>query len=104
MAVVGVGQEINGDDAAGVKVAKIGDAVQVVIGEGDGWVRSYEALTGKKLWEFDLNPKDAEWPKTRNEVIATPVIWRNTTVHVEASIHTSLRSFSVVASGLYAAR
>ncbi len=31
---------------------------------------------------------------------SAPVICRNTTVHVEASIHTSLRSFSVVASGL----
>jgi outer membrane protein assembly factor BamB len=30
--------------------------------------------TGKKLWEFDTNPKDAVWPKTRNEVISTPVI------------------------------
>src|SRR5262249_30615282 len=36
-----------------------------------------EALTGKKLWEFDLNPKDAVWPKTRNEVISTPVIYDN---------------------------
>jgi outer membrane protein assembly factor BamB len=49
----------------------------VVIGEGDGWVRSYEAATGKKLWEFDTNSKDAVWPKTRNEIIATPVIWQN---------------------------
>jgi outer membrane protein assembly factor BamB len=51
--------------------------VQVVIGQGDGWVRGYEALTGKKLWEFDTNPKDSVWPKTRNEVIATPVIYDN---------------------------
>src|SRR5207245_4716431 len=50
---------------------------QVVMGEGDGWVRGYEVLTGKKLWEFDLNPKDSVWPKTRNEVISTPVIWEN---------------------------
>jgi len=49
----------------------------VMVGEGDGWIRSYEVLTGKKLWEFDLNPKDSVWPKTRNEVIATPVIWEN---------------------------
>jgi outer membrane protein assembly factor BamB len=48
-----------------------------VMGEGDGWVRGYEVLTGKKLWEFDLNPKDSVWPKTRNEVISTPVIWEN---------------------------
>ena len=24
-----------------------------------------------------MNPKDAVWPKTRNEVISTPVIWQN---------------------------
>ncbi len=58
-------------------VGKIGDTVQVIIGQGDGWVRGFEALTGKKLWEFDMNPKDSVWPKTRNEVIATPVIWEN---------------------------
>ncbi len=58
-------------------VGKLGDVEQVVIGEGDGWVRGYEAATGKKLWEFDSNPKDAVWPKTRNEMIATPVLWDN---------------------------
>lgn len=58
-------------------VGKIGDVVQVVVGQGDGWVRGYEAATGKKLWEFDLNPKDSVWPKTRNEVIATPVLVDN---------------------------
>jgi outer membrane protein assembly factor BamB len=72
-----VGARILNGQWSSPAVGKIGDAVQVVIGEGDGWVRSYEALTGKKLWEFDLNPKDAVWPKTRNEVIATPVIWQN---------------------------
>jgi outer membrane protein assembly factor BamB len=40
-------------------------------------VRGYEAATGKKLWEFDTNPKDSVWPKTRNEVIATPVIFED---------------------------
>jgi len=58
-------------------VGSIGGVVQVVHGQGDGWVRGYEAATGKKLWEFDTNPKDAIWPKTRNEVIATPVIADN---------------------------
>jgi len=58
-------------------VGTIGGVVQVVHGQGDGWVRGYEATTGKKLWEFDTNPKDAVWPKTRNEVISTPVIFEN---------------------------
>jgi len=54
-------------------VGKIGGVDQVVHAQGDGWVRGYE-LTGKKLWEFDTNPKDSVWPKTRNEVIGSPVI------------------------------
>jgi outer membrane protein assembly factor BamB len=58
-------------------VGRIGDVDQVVSAQGDGWVRGYEALTGKKLWEFDTNPKDSVWPKTRNEVIGTPVIYKN---------------------------
>lgn len=72
-----VGDKILHGQWSSPAVGKIGDVVQVVIGEGDGWVRGYEAMTGKKLWEFDLNPKDSVWPKTRNEVIATPVLWDN---------------------------
>jgi outer membrane protein assembly factor BamB len=58
-------------------VGKIGGVDQVISGQGDGWVRGYEAATGKKLWEFDLNPKDSVWPKSRNEVISTPVIYQD---------------------------
>jgi outer membrane protein assembly factor BamB len=55
-------------------VATIGGVGQVVMGQGDGWVRAYVAQTGKKLWEFDTNPKEAVWPEDRNNVISTPVI------------------------------
>jgi outer membrane protein assembly factor BamB len=55
-------------------VARIGGVDQVMVGQGDGWIRGYEALTGKKLWEFDCNPKDSVWQKTRNEMIATAVV------------------------------
>ena len=58
-------------------VGTIGGVVQLVHAQGDGWIRGYEALTGKKLWEFDTNPKDAVWPKTRNELISTPVIYED---------------------------
>jgi outer membrane protein assembly factor BamB len=40
---------------------------------GDGWFYGFNARTGEKLWRFDLNPKDAVWPKTRNYGISTPV-------------------------------
>jgi len=58
-------------------VGRIGGGVQVVSAQGDGWVRGYEAATGTKLWEFDSNPKDSVWPRTRNELIGTPVIYEN---------------------------
>ena len=58
-------------------VGKIGGVDQVINAQGDGWIRGYEVLTGKKLWEFDTNPKDSVWPKTRNEVIGTPVVWED---------------------------
>ena len=72
-----VGERILHGQWSSPAVGKIGDVTQVVIGQGDGWVRGYDAPTGKKLWEFDLNPKDSVWPKTRNEVISTPVIYEN---------------------------
>jgi outer membrane protein assembly factor BamB len=72
-----VGDKILDGQWSSPAVATVGGAAQVVIGEGDGWVRAYEALSGKKLWEFDTNPKNSVWPKTRNEIIATPVIWQN---------------------------
>ena len=40
---------------------------------GDGWIYGFSARTGERLWRFDLNPKDAVWPKTRNYGISTPV-------------------------------
>jgi len=58
-------------------VATIGGVVQVIHAQGDGWIRGYEALSGKKLWEFDTNPKDSVWPKTRNELISTPVVYQD---------------------------
>jgi len=58
-------------------VGTIGGVAQAVIGEGDGWVRGYEALKGAMLWEFNTNPKGAIWPRSANIVIATPVICDN---------------------------
>ena len=58
---------------------KIGGEEQAVFPGGDGWLYSFEPKTGKLLWKFDLNPKDAKWELggrgTRNNIIATPVIY-----------------------------
>jgi len=72
-----VGERILHGQWSTPSVGKIGGVDQVVMAQGDGWIRGYQALSGKKLWEFDSNPKDSVWPKTRNEVISTPVIFDN---------------------------
>ncbi len=72
-----VGERILHGQWSSAAVGKIGGVDQVAIGQGDGWIRGYECLSGKKLWEFDTNPKDSVWPKTRNELIATPIIWED---------------------------
>jgi outer membrane protein assembly factor BamB len=46
---------------------------QAVFPGGDGWLYGFNARSGEKLWKFDMNPKDAVWPKTRNYGVATPV-------------------------------
>jgi outer membrane protein assembly factor BamB len=51
----------------------VNGVMQVFFPGGDGWLYGFNAKTGEKLWRFDLNPKDAVWPKTRNDGIATPV-------------------------------
>jgi outer membrane protein assembly factor BamB len=50
---------------------------QVITPQGDGWVRSFDALTGKLLWKLDTNPKASEGKplprRLRNSLLATPV-------------------------------
>jgi outer membrane protein assembly factor BamB len=52
---------------------------QVIFPGGDGWIYSFEPKTGKLLWKFDCNPKDAVYKiggaATRNNIIGTPVFW-----------------------------
>ncbi|MFQ5791861.1 MAG: PQQ-binding-like beta-propeller repeat protein, partial [Acidobacteriota bacterium] len=72
-----VGENILHGQWSSAAVGEMGGVAQVVMGQGDGWVRGYEALTGKKLWEFNTNPPDAVWPRTRNNVISTPVIYND---------------------------
>jgi outer membrane protein assembly factor BamB len=46
---------------------------QVVFPGGDGWLYAFNPRTGEPIWKFDMNPKDAQWPKTRNYGVSTPV-------------------------------
>ena len=54
-------------------LGEAGGLLQVIFPGGDGWLYGFHASTGEKLWQFDLNPKESVWPKTRNDGIATPV-------------------------------
>jgi len=60
-------------------VVEIDGRAQVIVGQGDGWVRSFDALTGKLIWKFDINRKESKWRLdsgdrgTRNSILATPV-------------------------------
>lgn len=54
---------------------------QIIFAGGDGWVRGYVPATGKLIWEFDANPKDAVYriggSGTRNYFVASPVVHEN---------------------------
>ena len=47
---------------------------------GDGWLYSFDPLTGKPWWRFDCNPKDAQYllgsKGTRSDFMATPVVYQ----------------------------
>jgi outer membrane protein assembly factor BamB len=61
--------------------AVVNGKAQVIFGGGDGWLRSFEAETGKPIWKFDCNPKSAELKEggrgTKNYLVATPVVYDN---------------------------
>jgi outer membrane protein assembly factor BamB len=70
------GKNILYDQGSSPLVVEIRGRGQVIVGQGDGWVRSFDALTGQLIWRFDTNPKAAAWNGgngTRSYVIATPV-------------------------------
>jgi outer membrane protein assembly factor BamB len=54
-------------------IAAVEGVTQAIFAGGDGWLYGFNARTGAQIWKFDLNPKDAVWPKTRNYGLSTPV-------------------------------
>lgn len=53
---------------------------QVIMGQGDGWLRSFDALTGNLLWKFDINYKTPSGRRNRsdrNYFVDTPVFYNN---------------------------
>ena len=75
----GGGEEILHGQWSSPVAAEINGRLQVFLGGGDGWLRSYDAASGEEVWRFDGNPKDARWlPRpgvlSRGSIIASPVI------------------------------
>ena len=59
-------------------VASIGGRGQVVVAQGDGWMRSFDPASGELLWKFDVNRKSSEYSLSkgsRNYFLATPVLY-----------------------------
>lgn len=70
-------QVLHGDWSSPVAV-DINGRMQVLFGGGDGVLRAYDAMSGREVWRFDGNPKDARWlPRpgvlSRGSIIAAPV-------------------------------
>ncbi len=65
-------------------VGLLGDRPIVFFGGGDGWLYALDPFTGRELWRYDGNPKDAIWlPASdsgngifRNNIIASPVFYQ----------------------------
>ncbi|HLW66279.1 MAG TPA: PQQ-binding-like beta-propeller repeat protein [Gemmataceae bacterium] len=61
-------------------VMEVKGRAQVIFGQGDGWIRSFDAKTGALIWKCDLNRKDAKFSygrsnNERNYIVATPVAY-----------------------------
>jgi outer membrane protein assembly factor BamB len=67
------GQGILHGQWASPALALVGGVPQALFPGGDGWLYGFGARTGEPIWKFDLNPKDAVWPRTRNYGVSTPV-------------------------------
>jgi outer membrane protein assembly factor BamB len=76
---VGAGENIlHGEWCSPIAIDLPGGQTQVRFGGGDGWLRAYDAATGREIWRFDGNPKDAKRrPRpgvlSRNPIVASPV-------------------------------
>ena len=75
---VGPGDRVLHGEWSSPVAANVDGRMQLLSGGGDGWLRAYDAASGKEIWRFDGNPKDARWlPRagvfSRNAIIASPV-------------------------------
>lgn len=75
---IGAGEKILHGQWCSPVVANVNGRPQVLFGGGDGWLRAFDAATGREIWSFDGNPKDAKYlPRpgvfSRSYIVASPV-------------------------------
>jgi outer membrane protein assembly factor BamB/HEAT repeat protein len=75
---IGPGEHVLHGQWSSPVAANVNGRLQVLFGGGDGWLRAYDAASGRELWRFDGNPKDARWlPRpgalSRSSIIASPI-------------------------------
>lgn len=76
---IGAGEHVLHGQWCSPVAATVNGRMQVLFGGGDGWLRGYDAATGREIWRFDGNPKDARWlPRpgvlSRSGIVAAPVL------------------------------
>jgi outer membrane protein assembly factor BamB len=74
----GPGEDVLHGQWSSPVAAEVDGRVQVLFGGGDGWLRGYDAASGREVWRFDGNPKEARsLPRpgvlSRSSIIASPV-------------------------------
>jgi outer membrane protein assembly factor BamB len=75
---IGAGEHVLHGQWSSPVAANVNGRMQVLFGGGDGWLRAYDAASGREIWRFDGNPKDARWrPRpgdlSRSFILASPV-------------------------------
>jgi outer membrane protein assembly factor BamB len=78
---VGPGEKILHGQWSSPAIGVIGGVKQIIFPGGDGQLYAFEPETGKELWTFQCNPDGTVYKLggrgTRNELIATPVIYND---------------------------
>jgi outer membrane protein assembly factor BamB/HEAT repeat protein len=75
---IGAGAQVLHGQWSSPVAANVNGRMQVLFGGGDGWLRAYDATSGREIWRFDGNPKNARWlPRpgvlSRGSIIASPI-------------------------------
>jgi outer membrane protein assembly factor BamB len=74
---IGAGADVLHGQWSSPVAVDVGGRTQVLFGGGDGWLRAYDAGSGREIWRFDGNPKDARrLPRpgkfSRSPIVALP--------------------------------